>query len=304
MKQILLALFTSFFFSAASGNAVIVHERNFKAANVIINKIESYSDFIGMQSMDSSTYVSLKKESLPEIIVTVGLTVFRTVCKAHSDKRIVAIFLGREEYLSVKDGCLSSSTAIYSGANLALRLRVLKYILPNVNRLGLVFSQSLMLDEAYFQEWAALHELSFIFSPTPNDRASIIKAMNNTVAGTDIMFSLIDSELYRPQIIQDVLKLFFRQRKIMVGPSNNFVKAGALFSIYSDAEEQIKLLANVLSHYNKYPASNIEPFYPSNLKIVFNPYLVRSFGLVLPSVKYLENTFGLCPESGCAEALD
>ncbi|WP_191602882.1 hypothetical protein [Marinomonas algicola] len=304
MKQLFLVLFTSFFFSAASANAVIVHERNFKAANVIIHKIETYSDFIGMQSMDSSTYVSSNKESLPQIVIAVGLKVFRAVCNAPSDKTIVAIFLGREEYLSVRDRCLSPSTAVFSGANLALRLRVLKYILPNVNRLGLVFSQNLKLDEKYFQEQASLHELSFVFSPTSNDRASIIKAMNNTVADTDAMFSLIDSELYLPQIIQDVLKLCFRQRKIMVGPSNNFVKAGALFSIYSDAEEQIRSLANLLVHLNAYPMGTVAPFYPPNLKIVFNPYLVRSFGLVLPSAKYLENAFGLCPELGCAKTLD
>ena len=304
VKQFLLALVFSFFAAVASASVVLVHEENFNAGNVIINKIGVYSDLTGMESISTIEYRQRDRNSLPMIVVAVGLSAFRVVCDAHPDKILIAILIGKEEYLSTSKACNSKSTAVFSGADLSLRLEVLKYILPNISRLGLVYSNRLNLDEAYYQEQARFHDLNFVFSPTPSDRNSIIKIMNHTVMNADVIFSIIDSELYQPQIIQDVLRLFFRQRKIMVGPSNNFVKAGALFAIYSDAEEQIKSLAGILIQLQGNPYKIISPLYPPNLKIVFNPYLVRSFGLVLPSEKYLENNFGLCPESGCAKALD
>ncbi len=283
---------------------MLVHERGFNASNVVINKIGIYSDITDIESATISEYRMLSKEALPPIIIAVGIRAFRYVCKAHSGRKVIALFLGKEEYLSVSQTCISTSTAVFSGADLSLRLRLFKHIFPNVSRLGLIYSENIQLNEEYYQAQAALHGLKFVFSSTPNDRNTILKTINRILVDTNVLFSIIDTHLYQQQTIQDVLKLFFRQRKIMIGPSNNFVKAGALFSIYSDAEEQIKELAGILVKYDQNINQHIPSLYPQRLKVVFNPYLVRSFGVVLPSSEYLENTFGLCSESGCAKALN
>ncbi|MFT2109656.1 ABC transporter substrate-binding protein [Marinomonas sp. 2405UD68-3] len=304
MKQTFFVFFIMCFSSANYADAVLVYERGFKASNVIINKIGVYSDLTDIDAITATEYRRQNSDALPPVVIAVGARAFRSVCKAHSGKKIVAVFIGQEEFLSESQTCVSSTTAVFSGADLSLRLRLFKHILPNISRLGLIYSESVRLNEAYYQAQAALYDLRFVFSSVPNDRNAIIKTINRILVDTDVLFSIIDTDLYQHQTIQDVLKLFFRQRKIMIGPSNNFVKAGALFSIYSDAEEQIKELTNILVQYDQDVHQNIPALYPRNLKIIFNPYLVRSFGIVLPSSEYLENTFGLCAESGCAKTLN
>ena len=305
MKRIIYLFLTLILAYPAYGEVLLVHDLDNNTSRLFSNRISAYLDNTPIRTIRVSDFLETTSTS-SDIVIGLGFPAFKKICHAKHDAFLIGILLGEDEYLATKSSCSVDSTAVYSGAPLDLRLSLLKTILPYEKRLGLIYNNQLALDIGKYQETAVEYGFHFVFRATPNDRFSVIKSVNSLLSETDVLFSIIDSELYQPEIAQDVLRLMFRQRKMMIGPSDNFVKAGALISIYSDVESQLaetaELIKTILNNTNA--LALVPPRYPKPFKIVFNPYLVRSFGLVLPSTGYLENTFGLCAESGCTKTSD
>ncbi|WP_421850655.1 hypothetical protein [Marinomonas sp.] len=130
------------------------------------------------------------------------------------------------------------------------------------------------------------------------DRLSILKAVNFVLEDSMAIFSLVDTELYKNGIAQDILKLLFHKQRIMIGPSFAFVRAGSLFAIYSDTDTKLGMLADRISTWQS-KGVLLDAVYPDKLRVSFNPYLIKSYGVVLPSPSYLKDKYGLCSETGC-----
>ncbi|WOD07952.1 hypothetical protein [Marinomonas sp. GJ51-6] len=84
----------------------------------------------------------------------------------------------------------------------------------------------------------------------------------------------------------------------MIGSSFAFVRAGSLFAIHSDSRSKLTALAERILAWddNKFL---MDADYPDTLRVTFNPYLIRSHGVVLPSASYLKDKYGLCADTQC-----
>ena len=285
------------------GQVLLVHDGDDKASRAIGHRLTNYVEDVSLRSQKLDDFLQDSASNDPlSTIITLGANAFQQVCQQRDQPVVIAMLLGMEEYDAIKDSCQSHSTAVFAGAKLALRLSLLKQILPNTQRIGLLYSDALLLNEASYQQQAGEQGMRFVFRKTANDRRSVMRAVNGLLVETDVIFSVVDTGLYQPQVAQEVLRLMFHQKRIMLGTSDNFVKAGALYAIYSDIDSQIQGVAEILKSLAVPAETVMQPFYPKQMKVAFNPYLVRTFGIVLPSSGYLESVFGLCPESGCAKA--
>jgi ABC-type uncharacterized transport system substrate-binding protein len=233
-----------------------------------------------------------------DVTVAIGSESFRQVCSSVSEGAVMAIFIGKEEYLKARPQCGLPNSAVFSGAPLDKRLALLEAIWFDRKPLAVLYSDNLLIDVHNMQEQAAQHGFEFQFIKTEVDRLSVLKSVNFVLDGSAVVFSLVDTELYKNGIAQDILKLLFHKQRVMIGPSFAFVRAGSLFAIYSDTETKLDILANHISMWQT-KGVLLDAVYPDKLRVSFNPYLIKSHGVVLPSPSYLKDKYGLCSETGC-----
>jgi hypothetical protein len=233
-----------------------------------------------------------------DILISVGVDSFRQVCESDSKGVVMAVFIGKEEYLKIRPQCSIPSSAVFSGAPIEKRLALLEAIWFDKKPLAVIYSQHLQVDEQAMSRQAEQYGFEFQFLKTETDRLSVLKSVNFVLDESMMIFSLVDTELYRDGVAQDILKLLFHKQQVMIGPSFAFVRAGALFAIYSNTEAKLQALAERIVMWQTKEVL-LEAQYPETLRVSFNPYLIKAHGVVPPSASFLQDRYGLCSETGC-----
>ncbi len=247
------------------------------------------------QSVFLQNVASLKESDL---VVTIGDESFRQVCSVTSKGAVVAVFIGKEEYLNIQSQCNVPNSAVFSGAPIEKRLSLLEGVWFDRKPLAVLYSDNLLIDQQDMETQAAMHGFEFRFLKTDVDRLSVLKAVNFILEGSTMIFSLVDTELYKEGNAQDILKLLFHKQQVMIGPSFAFVRAGSLFAIYSDSDVKLDAVAGHIVSWLS-GEGVLAPAYPNKLRVSFNPYLIKSHGIVLPSSSYLKDKYGLCSDAQC-----
>ena len=233
-----------------------------------------------------------------DVMVTVGVESFRQVCSVVSEGAVMAVFIGKEEYLKIQPHCSVPVSGVYSGAPLDKRLNLLEAVWFDRKPLAVIYSDHLFVDEQDMMSLADQYGFIFRFLKTETDRLSVLKSVNFVLEDSELIFALVDTELYKNGNAQDILRLLFHKQKVMMGPSFAFVRSGSLFAIYSDSEAKLTALAERLIAWNT-KGILLDAVFPDQLRVSFNPYLIKSHGVVLPSSSFLKDKYGLCSETQC-----
>ncbi|MGR0277594.1 hypothetical protein ACUM5Y_00935 [Marinomonas dokdonensis] len=233
-----------------------------------------------------------------DVFITVDVDSFQQVCELPLPNPLFASFIGKEEYEHVKDHCTKETSAVFSGAPLERRLALLQRIWLDNKPISVMYSDYLKVDEVAMSRLGAEYGFEFQFQRTHTDKVSVLRTVNHLGENSKVIFSLVDSNLYREDVAKDVIKLLFDIHHVMIGPSYPFVRAGALFAVYSRTDEKLKRLVRMLIAWQTgkvmLPAN-----YPSELRVSFNPYLIKAYGMVLPTPASIKLNFDLCSESYC-----
>jgi hypothetical protein len=233
-----------------------------------------------------------------DIMVAIGVESFHQVCSTAKNGVVIAIFIGQEEYSKIQQTCLIPSSGVFSGAPLDRRLAILEAVWLDRKPLAVLYSDDLLIDKGAMKNTAAEYGFELQFLKTNTDRLSVLKSVNFVLEESEVILSLVDTKLYQNGIAQDILKLLFHKQQIMIGSSLAFVRAGSLFAIHSDSGSKLVALVDRIQAWND-GGVLIEAGYPDVLRVSFNPYLIRSHGVVLPSASYLKDKYGLCSETQC-----
>ncbi|MCW4627936.1 MULTISPECIES: hypothetical protein [Marinomonas] len=233
-----------------------------------------------------------------DVFITLGADSFRQVCSSVSEGMVVSIFIGKEEYLKAQPQCSVPTSAVFSGAPIEKRLALLEAIWFDKKPLAVIYSEHLLVDEQEMSRQAEQYGFEFQFLRTETDRLSILRSVNFVLDESTMIFSLVDTELYKNGIAQDILKLLFHKQQVMIGPSFAFVRAGSLFAIYSDTDTKLEGLAERITMWRT-KGVLLDAVYPEKLRVSFNPYLIKAHGVVPPSASFLKDRYGLCSETLC-----
>lgn len=238
-----------------------------------------------------------------DIVISVGLPSFKTVCELPEVPNVIALFVGEEEFFSVAESCVGQASAVFSGAPIDLRLRVLNSFWEGRSPIALVYSDGLPVNTEAARVAAELlgHQLNFF--PVGAGRTAALRTLASTLQESDVVMSIYDSALFDNQLSKDAIRLMFQKQKLLAAHSLQLVKAGALFAIYSSTARKLEAVAEQVKEFQR-TEHLMAPAYPKGLQVAFNPYLIRMYGLVLPTDSYLFNEFEICPELGCEEALN
>ena len=163
---------------------------------------------------------------------------------------------------------------LWSDPPLARQLQLIRRILPQAKRVGVLFdehSEFLLKELNLIAEPLNLQIFSQRWDNTNDSRPLQIVLKNS-----DVLLGLDDPDLYNPKTAKNLLLSSYARHVALIGPNAAFVRAGSLASSYSDQTDWLAVLDRLL---DLAPANWPHSLYPEHFKVVGNPQVARSLGI-------------------------
>ena len=156
----------------------------------------------------------------------------------------------------------------------ARQLRLIHEVLPQVRRVGVLYSQdSRFLLEELRQ---AARALGLEIVAEAWDDIADSRPLQQVLRNSEVLLGLDDPSLYNPKTVKNLLLSSYARQQALVGPNAGFVRAGSLASTYSDQRDWLQTLDQLL---DRPPAQWPRSLYPAAFKVLSNPQVARSLGI-------------------------
>ncbi|MEQ9547578.1 MAG: ABC transporter substrate-binding protein [Marinobacter sp.] len=156
-----------------------------------------------------------------------------------------------------------------------------KVILPHATRVSMLATpDSTVLYEQLKEQLPAFGLEGQVFVVSSND--NLIPTLIRALEYGDFLLAAPDNTIYNPRTIKHILLTTYRRNRIVIGPSQAYVKAGALASTYAPLRNVATQAAEVINDYQvskRFPP----PFYPDEFRLEINEQVARSLNIPLPS---------------------
>ncbi|MGE7957841.1 ABC transporter substrate-binding protein [Pseudomonas sp. NPDC089530] len=154
------------------------------------------------------------------------------------------------------------------------QLQLIRKILPQARRIGVLYgadSEFLLKELHQAAEPLGLEIIAERWDDTNDSRP-----LQNLLKNSDVLLGLDDPRLYNPKTAKNLLLSSYARQLALIGPNAGFVKAGSLASTYSDQEDWLHVLDDLL---DRPPAHWPRTLYPQPFKVLSNPQVARSLGV-------------------------
>lgn len=174
-------------------------------------------------------------QSLPKqsVVVTLGALATQSVEATSGALGRVACLVLDGEAIRMN----AHTTGVVLEFPLALQLYWMQRIIPSLKTIGVLYNAQenrQKIAEATLLVRQRGLRLEAREIRTPKDIPGALEALENKV---DVLWGLVDSLVVNPQTAKTLLLFSFRQRIPFIGPSNAWVKAGALYALEWDYED-------------------------------------------------------------------
>ena len=165
-------------------------------------------------------------------------------------------------------------TLLWSDPPMARQLRLARYLLPQAQRIGVLYGEHshFLLDE--LRQAARPLGLEIVAQDWPDQRDS--RPLQHLLASSDVLLGLDDPELYNSKTAKNLLLSSYGRQMALIGPNAGFVRAGALASTYSDQDDWLAVLDQLL---DQSPARWPRSLYPTRYGVSGNQQVARALGL-------------------------
>ncbi|WMN19549.1 ABC transporter substrate-binding protein [Pseudomonas piscis] len=165
-------------------------------------------------------------------------------------------------------------TLLWSDPPGARQLRLIREVLPQVRRVGVLYSQdSRFLLEELRQ---AAHAQGLEIVAEAWDDIGDSRPLQEVLRNSEVLLGLDDPSLYNPKTVKNLLLSSYARQQALIGPNAGFVRAGSLASTYSDQQDWLQTLDQLL---DRPPAQWPRSQYPAAFKVLSNPQVARSLGI-------------------------
>ncbi|MDF0733230.1 ABC transporter substrate-binding protein [Pseudomonas entomophila] len=163
---------------------------------------------------------------------------------------------------------------LWSDPPLARQLRLARYLLPQARRIGVLYGEHsrFLIDE--LRQAARPLGLEIVAQDWADLRDS--RPLQNLLANSDVLLGVDDPDLYNSKTAKNVLLSSYGRQMALIGPNAGFVRAGALASTYSDQDDWLAVLDQLL---DQPPARWPRSLYPSRYGVSGNQQVARALGL-------------------------
>lgn len=213
-------------------------------------------------------------------VITVGPTAFTEVRQENPDVPVIAMLTEKnflDDYAARSPGQVSG---VFYDVPLIRQALTGKAILPHATQIALLATpDSVELYEPLLQQLPAFGLSARMFMV--DDRDSLIPTLVRALGYGDFLLAAPDSAIYNPRTIKHILLTAYRRNKIVIGPTEAYVKAGALASSYTPFPEMADQVADILETYFE-TGELPPPTYPNRFKVEINRQVARSLNIPLP----------------------
>ncbi|MCC1497295.1 hypothetical protein [Alcanivorax sp. 1008] len=193
---------------------------------------------------------------------------------------VIGVHVSRSALQSARDaGCLCS--AVYREATTAAQILVLREMLPAARRVGVLLGPGFAGDEQQLEIPGILFERRSV-----SNVQQLPAVLAELLPRVDVLLALPDPALYNADTARLILLSSYRQGKPVIGPDEQFVRAGSLAAAYPSVEGMIEATLKLLQH-DGLPATMPEAAY-ARAAVAWNVHVARSYGVIAPDIPAIE----------------
>ncbi|MBW0146144.1 ABC transporter substrate-binding protein [Marinobacter sp. CAU 1620] len=230
------------------------------------------------------TLMAIADEQIPMVegtpVVSIGPSAFSRVRQANRSVPILAMLVEKsfiDGFAEIAPGQISG---IFYDVPLLRQALTGKAILPHANTIAiLATTNSVELYEPLIDQLPD-HGMSARVFVVDNDE-DLIPSLVRALGYGDFLLAAPDNAVYNPRTIKHILLTAYRRNKIVIGPSQAYVKAGALASSYAPfpamADQGAEFIEQFLAT-GKFP----DPAYSPVFRVEVNNQVARSLNIPVP----------------------
>ncbi|HET8800459.1 MAG TPA: ABC transporter substrate-binding protein [Marinobacter sp.] len=215
-----------------------------------------------------------------EPVVTIGPSAFSRVRQANRSAPILALLVEKDFLDGFSSRSSGQISGIYYDVPLLRQALTGKAILPHATQIALLATvETADLYEPLIDQLSRYDLSARLFVVEGDDQ--LIPTLIRALSYGDFLLAAPDSKIYNPRTIKHILLTAYRRNKIVIGPSQAYVKAGSLASSYAPFPVMADIAADYLKTYQttgRFPA----PAYPPTFRVEINEQVARSLNIPLP----------------------
>ncbi len=218
-------------------------------------------------------------------VVAIGPRAFQSVIRNNPKRPVLALFVNETFVDEAREKTSDTVSSVLSDPILRRQVATGKTILPHATRVSMLARpDSTHLYEKILQDLPNFGLEGKIFLVSSEER--LIPTLIRALKYGDFILAAPDNTIYNPRTIKHILLTAYRRNRIVIGPSQAYVKAGSLASTFTPLSDIARLSAEFLDHYwlhGRFP----EPKHPTEFGIEVNLQVGRSLNIPLPDRQVL-----------------
>jgi putative ABC transport system substrate-binding protein len=230
------------------------------------------------------------KKSAPRLLLTFGSIAAEAATQSTSDTPVVACMVLRTDFIRRT----ANATGVGLEFPLETQLNWIQKILPQARTIGVIYSPDENEKQVAKAERIARNlglTLEAIPVEAPEDVPPALSALSKNV---DALWGIADTITLSPQLAKYVLLFSFRNKIPFIGPSDTWVKSGALYALDWDFEDlgaqcgnqAVRILQGV-------PAGSLTPATPRKAFYSLNLNTAEQMKITIPEeiIKKARNAY-------------
>ncbi|WP_417514649.1 ABC transporter substrate-binding protein [Marinobacter sp.] len=224
-------------------------------------------------------------------IITVGPGAFSRVRQVNRKAPVLAMLAAKDFLQGFANRSPGQISGVYYDVPLLRQALIGKAILPQATRIALIATTSSaeLYDSLIDQlpEYGLEAQLFIV-----EEDKQLIPTLVRALSYGDFLLAAPDNAIYNPRTIKHVLLTAYRRNKVVIGPSQAYVKAGVLASGYAPFPAMTEMAAEYLHEFfetGKFP----KPRYPAAFKVEINQQVARSLNIPLAPKEQIVNSVEL-----------
>lgn len=170
-------------------------------------------------------------------------------------------------------------SAVFIDQPVTRTLALAHLALPQLKTAGLLSSHTSRADIAQLKANAQKQGMH-IRQQQADDPENMIFKLTDILQHSDALLALPDHGIYSRHTVQNILLTAYRYHKPVIGYSQAFVKAGALFAVYSSPDQLSQHTASVVAQFFANQAQQLPPpQHPRYFSVAVNRMVAKSLGI-------------------------
>ncbi len=284
---LLLTFLSNWCFSSTSAKVATIFSSNIEPYQQTWNGFNEFYDERNISLIRSEYYLGRDKPDLiinqldqdnPDIVFTIGPQALKLA--KNNTENIPIVF---SMILITGNINTQNSTGVYLDVPFSIKLKHIKKILPDVERIGVIYTtkSALLIKEL-------LHECNRMEYQLIGRQASSGKefkdAFKDISMQIDCFLMIPDTNLYFEQSIKYLLLEGLRKELPVIGLSSSYTKAGAFVSFESNYYYTGKQAGEIVLRVLKGESpENIPPARPGKVRYSLNLLVAERLGISIPS---------------------